>query len=330
MHDVKVQVKNSFINNANTVHDVNSNGSFARSLNYSFSDLILFKSSKWRKFYYNTSKNNHYLSSINNSISQHSFPVSNYHEWHASRLNGDPCKNWLPINQLKPQFDSNILVYNHTTREVHDVPVDMIEPREIYRVQYCYNDDLEDNPTHRLPFPTTRRPWQRPLSNAPQSVVDEWFASSQIEIAPCDSDILSNTKRLMYTYRDLNAMEIRDIPATDLFVHRARLKPGTKPHREKRILQQTDRQKFWLQKTIEEGLESGMYERVPIKNGKFSDWSAGARVVEKPGNTADMRVTFNYHYVFEEMPGTYMELMSIGQFQFTKVIDTFMLFLFRV
>lgn len=213
MHDVKVQVKNSFINNANTVHDVNSNGSFARSLNYSFSGLILFKSSKWRKFYYNTSKNN--------SISQHSFPVSNYHEWHASRLNGDPCKNWLPINQLKPQFDSNILVYNHTTREVHDVPVDMIEPREIYRVQYCYNDDLEDNPTHRLPFPTTRRPWRRPLSNAPQSVVDEWFASSQIEIAPCDSDILSNTKRLMYTYRDLNAMEIRDIPATDLLVHRA-------------------------------------------------------------------------------------------------------------
>ncbi|KAI0991407.1 hypothetical protein K3495_g16780, partial [Podosphaera aphanis] len=53
-----------------------------------------------------------------------------------------------------------------------------------------------------------------------------------------------------------------------------------------------------------------MYERVPIKNGKFSDWSAGARVVEKAGNSADMRVTFNYHYVYEDIPGTYMELMS--------------------
>ncbi|POS81794.1 hypothetical protein EPUL_006422, partial [Erysiphe pulchra] len=105
-------------------------------------------------------------------------------------------------------------------------------------------------------------------------------------------------------------MEIRDIPATDLFIHRARLKPGTKPYREKRIIQQTDRQKFWLQKTIEEGLESGMYERVPIKNGRFSDWSAGARVVEKPGKVSDMRVTFNYHNVLEEIPGTYMELMS--------------------
>ncbi|KAI0995068.1 hypothetical protein K3495_g13114 [Podosphaera aphanis] len=105
-------------------------------------------------------------------------------------------------------------------------------------------------------------------------------------------------------------MEIKDIPATDLFVHRARLEPGTKPHRERRIIQQTDRQKFWLQKTIEEGLESGMYERVPIKNGGFSDWSAGARVVEKPGSAIDMRVTFNYHNVREEIPGTFMELMS--------------------
>ncbi|KAI0998507.1 hypothetical protein K3495_g9688 [Podosphaera aphanis] len=142
----------------------------------------------------------------------------------------------------------------------------MVEPREIYRTPFCFKDDFEENPKHRLPFPTTRHPWRRPLSKAPQSTVDEWFSSSQIEIASCDPKILGNTKRLMYTYRDLNAIEIKDIPATDLFIHRARLKLGTKPHRERRIIQQTDRQKFWIQKTIEEGLESGMYEKVPIKN----------------------------------------------------------------
>ncbi|POS81945.1 hypothetical protein EPUL_005678, partial [Erysiphe pulchra] len=152
----------------------------------------------------------------------------------------------------------------------------------------------EDDPKNRLPYPTTRRPWRRPLSKASTIVTDEWFSKSQVEISPYEKKIFDDTKRLLYTYRDLNAVEIKDIPATDLFLHGARLKTGVKPHCEKRIIQQSDR----------------MYERVPIKNGKFSDWSAGARVVEKPGNALDMRITFNYHYVYEALPGTYMELIS--------------------
>ncbi|KAI0993305.1 hypothetical protein K3495_g14879, partial [Podosphaera aphanis] len=225
----------------------------------------------------------------------------------ASRLVGDPRLNWLPMRERGGICESNILIYNHSTEEVHDVPANMIEPREMYRIRYQFNDDQEDDLRLRVPFPTSRRPWRRPLSKAQESTIDGWFTTSQIGIATCEEKIFKDTKRLMYTYRDLNAMEIKDIPATDLFVHRARLKPGTKPHREKRILQQTDRQKFWLQKKIEEGMESGMYERVPIKDGGFSDWSAGARVVEKPGSVTDMRVTFNYHNVREEIPGTFME-----------------------
>ncbi|KAI0998966.1 hypothetical protein K3495_g9230 [Podosphaera aphanis] len=158
--------------------------------------------------------------------------------------------------------------------------------------------------------------------------IEEWFHTSEIEIGTCEEDIFRDTKRLMYTYRDLNATEIRDIPATDLFVHRARLKPGTRLYSERRIVQQTDRQKFWLQKTIEEVLVSGMYERVPIRNGRFLDWPAGARAVKKSGNASGMRITFNYHNVFEVIPGTYMELMlevhdylSLPQHQFFLQMD---------
>ena len=237
-------------------------------------------------------------------------PTVSKNSYRAKRLLGNPKRNWASTTNPQLDCEANILIYSHKDEDVQDYPPHMIEPREINRAHNIYNDDDEDDPKNRSPYPTTRRPWRRPLSKAPTSVIDEWFSKSQIEISPCEKQIIEDTKRLMYTYRDLNAVDIKDIPATDLFLHRVRLKNGVKPHREKRIIQQSDRQKFWLQKTIEEGLESGMYERVPIKNGKFSDWSAGARVVEKPGNALDMRVTFNYHYVYEDLPGTYMELIS--------------------
>ena len=58
---------------------------------------------------------------------------------------------------------------------------------------------------------------------------------------------------------------------------------------------------------VERGIEAGMYERTTSANGRVSAWGAQPVLVKKPGQ-AEPRLTFNYHYVYEEPPGSQMEL----------------------
>lgn len=44
-----------------------------------------------------------------------------------------------------------------------------------------------------------------------------------------DEHTRDQVKRLLYTYRDLDAITVVNLPATDLYVHKIHLKPGTKP-----------------------------------------------------------------------------------------------------
>ena len=55
-----------------------------------------------------------------------------------------------------------------------------------------------------------------------------------------------------------------------------------------------------------------MYERTSTANGVLSDWSAEAVVVPKPGELegGEMRITFNYSHVHENMPGSFLQLSS--------------------
>jgi hypothetical protein len=55
-----------------------------------------------------------------------------------------------------------------------------------------------------------------------------------------------------------------------------------------------------------------MYERTTTANGHLSDWSAEPMIVVKPGEPEDgeMRVTFNYSHVHEDMPGSQLQLTS--------------------
>ncbi|POS82123.1 hypothetical protein EPUL_005556, partial [Erysiphe pulchra] len=104
-------------------------------------------------------------------------------------------------------------------------------------------------------------------------------------------------KRLLFTYSDLNGVELEELVPTDLYVHR-RWPPG---------------KEFWLQKILNEGLACGMYERTMSANGKLSDWNFQAIIVDKsenPGPWDEPIITFNYQNVKEDMPGCYLELMA--------------------
>jgi hypothetical protein len=55
-----------------------------------------------------------------------------------------------------------------------------------------------------------------------------------------------------------------------------------------------------------------MYERTTAANSALSDWNAEAVVVPKPGEPegGEMRITFNYSNVHEDMPGSCLQLAS--------------------
>ncbi|RKF83139.1 hypothetical protein GcM3_016021 [Golovinomyces cichoracearum] len=91
----------------------------------------------------------------------------------AKQLLEDPKTNWILTPNPQPEYGVNILMYNHKDEEVQDYHPDMIEPREICMARNNYNNDDENDPRNRLPYPTTRRPWRRPMSKAPIGVIDE-------------------------------------------------------------------------------------------------------------------------------------------------------------
>lgn len=113
----------------------------------------------------------------------------------------------------------------------------------------------------------------------------------------------------LWTYRDIESTGIEDMgPPTDLILHRTRIKEGTPIYKAKAKRLSPDKE-WWLRKLVSDGMKSGMYERTTVANGKLSQWGADAVLVKKEGKV-EPRLTFNYHYVFEEPPGNQMELSS--------------------
>ena len=56
-------------------------------------------------------------------------------------------------------------------------------------------------------------------------------------------------------------------------------------------------------------MDAGMYERTSSGGKPLSQWNAAPVLVKKEGQK-EPRLTFNYHYVFEDKPGNHMELSS--------------------
>lgn len=122
--------------------------------------------------------------------------------------------------------------------------------------------------------------------------------------------------RTFYTYRILGASSILDLPPTDLFQHRVRLKPNTPPWNKSKRKHWSVPQKYWLDKLVQEGIDAGMYEPCITANGELSDWAAQPVLVDKdrdaaePDPWAEPRLTFNYRNVEEDVPGTNITLLS--------------------
>ena len=165
-------------------------------------------------------------------------------------------------------------------------------------------------------FPTTRPIVRLPLSQDHKSQIDDWFESSGVllgNVIPSE-EARDEIKRLLYTYREINATELHEIPATDLYEHRVRLKEGTKPFSMPFQKRWPPAQKAWLDKTIQEGMDCGFFERTVVANGDLSDWNAQAILVDKSVESKagkhEFRVAFNYRNVIEDKPGCYVVLMS--------------------
>ncbi|KAI1005394.1 hypothetical protein K3495_g2823 [Podosphaera aphanis] len=126
----------------------------------------------------------------------------------------------------------------------------------------------------------------------------------------CPNYLIQKVKRLFYTYRDLHASSQLEITPTDLHTHRVRLAQGTKPHNDMRKIRLSDKQRYWLNKVIDEGLRCGMYERTTSRGKGLSSWNSKPVVVLKNSDLdSEMRVTFNYSRVTEIMPGCHMALL---------------------
>ncbi|SLM37975.1 Ribonuclease H-like domain [Lasallia pustulata] len=70
---------------------------------------------------------------------------------------------------------------------------------------------------------------------------------------------------------------------------------------------------WWLRKLVQDGMLGGVYERTQHANGRLSAWNARAVIVDKeedPKPTDEPRITFDCSKVKEDMPGSYLELMS--------------------
>ncbi|KAI0995731.1 hypothetical protein K3495_g12450 [Podosphaera aphanis] len=134
-------------------------------------------------------------------------------------------------------------------------------------------------------FPTQRRPESLPISADPQEVIDKWFDTTQCKLGsliPNQKEV-DQVKRLLYTYKELNATELSHIPPTDIYEHKVRLRKGTKPHSVKFQRRWPPEKEFWLMKIDKEAMACGMYERTLTANGELSDWNADAVLVNKPG-----------------------------------------------
>ncbi|KEQ83933.1 hypothetical protein M438DRAFT_335660 [Aureobasidium pullulans EXF-150] len=172
-------------------------------------------------------------------------------------------------------------------------------------------DEASPEVAHVQKFPTSRRVHRRVTDTSRcQAELELWAAERKIQLGNMipDCDRLE-VLQVLWTYRDLESTSVDDMgPPTDLILHRTSVKAGTPPYKAKAKRLAHDKE-WWLRKIVLQGIEAGMYERTTVANRKLSNWGADAVLVKKEGKD-EPRLTFNYHYVYEELPGNQMELSS--------------------
>ena len=169
-------------------------------------------------------------------------------------------------------------------------------------------------------FPVQHPLERHPLPDAPDSYPSHaelqiWVEELKVQLGsqiPSEADEL-RVLQLLYSYRHLNGTNLNSLPSTDLIVHRARLTPGTKPSSAGAQIWWAPHKEWWLWKLVQDGMLSGIYERTQHANGELLAWNAQAIIVDKEENpkpTDEPQITLDYSKVKEDIPGSYLELMS--------------------
>lgn len=85
-------------------------------------------------------------------------------------------------------------------------------------------------------FPTSRRIVRReivPDSCPSTEELEKWVKSRGVQIGPALPDDPSWRRKVLcglWTWRDLDAQELRDVPETDLIRHRVKVREGVVPY----------------------------------------------------------------------------------------------------
>ncbi|KAI0992325.1 hypothetical protein K3495_g15861, partial [Podosphaera aphanis] len=210
----------------------------------------------------------------------------------------------VPSNSTAPPKPHRLLKINpsHLSRDkISWTLSQLLWPREIPSCKYICNpeshvdfklspviESFSTSSNHKgvnIPFPTNKRPEIRTLTSAPLEEISEWFSTCGVKLG---NKIPSNEARnlvlqLLFTYKDLHAEKLEDMPPTDLYIHKIKVKAGTKPWNKRKQKRWPADKKWWLHKIIE-GVTCNMYETTLAANGQFSEWNSQAVLVDKTAN----------------------------------------------
>lgn len=166
-------------------------------------------------------------------------------------------------------------------------PTELVSPCRCGTMWYClkhpepeHTASVNSASQHQRPdmaFPVNRRVIRLdPDLNVNHSELEFWFTKERFApLGPLvpDKPARMQVLRLLWTYREIFAEDLQDIPPTDLIYHRVALKEGTPIHSEKQRRYAGQKQ-FWLRKIIQEGIDAGMYEKTFHANDRLSGWNA--------------------------------------------------------
>lgn len=159
-------------------------------------------------------------------------------------------------------------------------------------------------------FPTERRVIRLELDRTTsEEAINSWFTDSGVTIGPgVGAKETEKVKRLLYTYREINASSLGEVPCTDLWIHRARVPKDAIPTADNSVRRYTPEKRYWLDHTVHEGLEFGLFERTVLaNNGHLSSWNSHPHLVKKSTESkaarGEYRVTFDYSKIKEDIPG---------------------------
>ena len=141
--------------------------------------------------------------------------------------------------------------------------------------------------------------------------LEKWVENENIKLGETIPDDISSLQllHLLWTNRDIKIKKLKNIPSTNLLVHRVNPKQNLKFYKTKNVKYFTNK-KWWLKTIIEKNIETGIYERIVIANGRSFNWNEMPIFVEKSGQQKP-RLIFNYHFVYEEFPGSHIILAIV-------------------